>query len=166
MLGDINTENSNEVIRFILAVNEEDKNKPKNKRVPIQLIINSTGGEVYEGLGIIDAIDYSITPVYTVGFGSVMSMALVVFAAGKHRTCGKFTTFMYHETSYISEGKIIQYKQEIKEAERIDLIGDQYLLSKTELTQQVLDDARKFQRDWYFDAVTAYEYGIVHKILK
>ena len=73
---------------------------------------------------------------------------------------------MYHETSYVSEGKIIQYKQEIKEAERIDLIGDNYLLSRTKLTQQILDNARNTQRDWYFDAQTAYEYGIVDEILE
>lgn len=164
-LGDITKENSCDVIRFIYDVNEEDRNKPVNKRDPIKLVINSSGGEVYDGLGIIDVIDESITPVHTIGFGSVMSMALVVYASGHYRTCGKFTTFMYHETSYVSEGKIIQYKQEIKEAERIDLIGDNYLLSRTKLTQQILDNARNTQRDWYFDAQTAQDYGIVDKIL-
>lgn len=166
-LGDITKENTCDIIRFIYDINEEDKSKSisKSKREPIRLIINSSGGEVYDGLGIIDVIDKSITPVHTIGFGSVMSMALVVYAAGHYRTCGKFTTFMYHETSYVSEGKIIQYKQEIKEAERIDLIGDNYLLSRTKLTQHVLDNARNTQRDWYFDAQTAYEYGIVDEIL-
>jgi ATP-dependent Clp protease protease subunit len=164
-LGDITKENSCDIIKFIYDANEEDKNKPISKREPVKIIVNSSGGEVYDGLAIIDVIDRSVTPVYTIGFGSVMSMALVVYAAGHHRTCGKFTTFMYHETSFVSEGKIIQYKQEIKEAERIDLIGDNYLLSRTRLTQQVLDNARNTQRDWYFDAQTAYEYGIVDEIL-
>jgi ATP-dependent Clp protease protease subunit len=165
-IGDITKESSFEIIKFIYDINEKDKNKAKDKREPIKLLMNSLGGEVYDGLAIVDAIETSNTPVYTVGFGAIMSMALVVYVAGEHRIAGKNTTFMYHETAYDTEGKIKFHKQELKEAERTDSMCDKYILDKTKLSQQQLSDMRNTQGDWYFDTRLAKQYGIVHEILK
>ena len=63
-LGDITSESACEVIGLIYEVNKEDKNKAEENRDPIQLIINSSGGSVYDGIGIIDAIEQSITPIH------------------------------------------------------------------------------------------------------
>jgi len=162
-LGDIDSESINEIIQLIYEINEEDIKKTQVE--PIKLIINSFGGELYSGLALIDTIDNSKTPIYTICHGSAMSMGLIVYAAGYYRTASKYSTFMYHEASYPVEGKVIYHKQELNETERIDKICDDYLVSKTKLSKKQLDKIKNNQLDWYFDVKTALEYGIVDEIV-
>ena len=53
----------------------------------------------------------------------------------------------------------------MKEANRIDKICDDYLLSRTKLTQKLLDNVKNTQAEWYFDAKTALKYDVVNEIL-
>jgi len=162
-LGEIDSESANDIIQLIYDINDEDIGKTQVE--PIKLIINSFGGEVYSGLALIDTIDNSSTPVYTICHGSAMSMALIVYSAGHQRYASKNATFMYHEAAYPIEGKVIHHKQELKEVERVDKICDNYLLSKTSFTQKQFNDVKKTQGEWYFNIETAQQHGLVNEIL-
>jgi ATP-dependent Clp protease protease subunit len=162
-LGDVETDIINDIIQFIYEINEEDVKKQSAE--PIKLIINSTGGEIYSGLALIDVIDTSLTPVHTICHGAAMSMGLIIFAAGHHRVASKNATFMYHEAMYGVEGKVMYHKQEMKEANRTDKICDDYLMSRTKLTPKTLNEIKGRQAEWYFDAKTALKYGVVNEIL-
>lgn len=162
-LGEINSESANDIIQLIYDINDEDIGKTQVE--PIKLIINSFGGEVYSGLALIDTIDNSSTPVYTICHGSAMSMALIVYSAGHNRYASRNATFMYHEAAYPIEGKVAHHKQELKEVERVDSICDNYLLSKTSFTQKQFNTVKKIQGEWYFDVKTAQEHGLVNEIL-
>lgn len=163
-LGYIDDEATNNIIQLIHEINEEDAKKQLVE--PIKLIINSPGGEVYNGLALIDVIDNSRTPIQTICYGRAMSMALIVFAAGHHRFASKFATFMYHEAHYGMEGKVKLHKQEIKEAERTEDICDSYLVDKTKFTYKQLKSIKDKQDDWYFDINVAKEYGLVDEIIE
>jgi ATP-dependent Clp protease protease subunit len=162
-LGEISSESVNDIIQLIYEINDEDIGKTQVE--PIRLIINSFGGEIYSGLALIDTIDNSLIPVYTICHGSAMSMALIIYAAGHQRYASKNATFMYHEAAYPIEGKVVHHKQELKEVERIDKICDDYLLSKTSFTQKQFNDVKKTQGEWYFGVEAAQKYGLVNKIL-
>jgi len=162
-IGNIETDMVNELIRDIYEINEEDIKKQTAD--PIKLIINSSGGEIYSGLALIDIISTSLTPIHTICHGSAMSMGLIIFVAGHYRTSSPNATFMYHEAMYDLEGKTAYHKQEMKEANRLDKICDDYLLSRTKLTQKLLDNIKNTQAEWYFDAKTALKYGVVNEIL-
>jgi len=162
-LGEISSESVNDIIQLIYEINDEDIGKTQVE--PIRLIINSFGGEIYSGLALVDTIDNSSIPVYTICHGSAMSMALIIYAAGHQRYASKNATFMYHEAAYPIEGKVVHHKQELKEVERIDKICDGYLLSKTSFTQKQFNDVKKTQGEWYFDVEAAQKYGLVNEIL-
>lgn len=162
-LGEIDQETSNEVIQLIYEINDEDIKK--TQKDPIKLIINSTGGEVYSGLALVDTIVNSQTPIHTICHGSAMSMALIVYAAGHYRIASKNATFMYHEAAYPAEGKVVYHKQELKEVERIDVICDKFLLSRTKLPKKIMNSTKNKQTEWYFDVETAYKYGLINEIL-
>jgi ATP-dependent Clp protease protease subunit len=163
-LGEITQESVNDIISLIYEINEEDIKKTQVE--PIKLIINSFGGEVYSGLALIDAIDNSRTPIFTICYGTAMSMGLIVYAAGHERYASRNATFMYHEAAYPIEGKVQHHRQELKEVERIDKICDNYLISKSKLTQETLDNIKIMQSEWYFDVDMAAEYGIVDEKLE
>jgi ATP-dependent Clp protease protease subunit len=162
-LGYIDAELVNDIIQLIYEINEEDVKKAQVE--PIKLIINSFGGEVYSGLALIDVIDNSQTPIYTVCHGTAMSMGMIVYASGHHRTASRYATFMYHESHYEMNGKVATHKQEIKEVDRTEKICDEYLLSKTKFTPKVLKSVKDKQGEWYFDVNTAKKYGLVDEIL-
>jgi len=162
-LGEIDSESVNDIIQLIYETNDE--NTRKTQVEPIQLIINSLGGEIYSGLALIDVIENSRIPIHTICYGSAMSMALIVYSAGHQRYASKNATFMYHEAAYPIEGKVVHHKQELKEVERIDKICDDYLLSKTSFTQKQFNDVKKTQGEWYFDVELAQKYGLVNEIL-
>ena len=75
----INDEINNNLLEsiclYILKYNQEDKDVPEDKRKPIWIILNSVGGVVNFGMGLIDCIKHSITPVYCLIIGMAASMA-------------------------------------------------------------------------------------------
>jgi ATP-dependent Clp protease protease subunit len=161
-LGEIDSESVNDIIQLIYEINDEDVKKTTVE--PIRLIINSFGGEMYSGLALIDVIESSQTPIYTICHGSAMSMALIIYAAGHHRLASKNVTFMYHEAAYPVEGKVVHHRQELQEVERVDNICDEYLLSKTKFTRKILRGVKDRQKEWYFDVELAHKYGLVNEI--
>ena len=63
-LGEVTNEHICDTIEQIYEINNEDKNKEADKREPIKLILNSPGGDVYDGIGLIDVIEQSETPIH------------------------------------------------------------------------------------------------------
>lgn len=66
-----------DIIKDIFEINFDDDEKEEIykgwERTPIRLFINSYGGNVYDGLALIDVIKRSKTPVHTVCIGSCMT---------------------------------------------------------------------------------------------
>jgi len=162
-LGEINTEEVNDIIRLIYDINDEDTGKQKVE--PIRLIINSFGGDVYSGLGLIDVMNCSTTPIYTICHGSAMSMGFQIFIMGHHRIASKNATFMYHESSYPVEGKVQHHINELHEVKRIEKILDDYTLEKTLIPAKKLKQIKSTHTDWYITAQEALEYGVVDKVI-
>lgn len=66
---DIEQVGIHDIARHILQINAEDRGIPREERKPILLYVISNGGEVDSGFELIDIIESSETPVYTVNLG-------------------------------------------------------------------------------------------------
>lgn len=68
---------------------------------PINLFINSGGGECYTGLELISVMRYVHSPVYTTVLGLAASMAAVIASNGEkgHRKALPYSRFMIHQPS-------------------------------------------------------------------
>ena len=93
--GEIDESSVKDAIQTISFINEIDDGKEVVE--PIKLIINSLGGNILDGFALIGVIENSFVPVYTYGYGSIMSMALPILVAGDKRFGHQLATFMYHE---------------------------------------------------------------------
>ena len=82
---DVNPTTSSLVIAQLLFLESEDPDKE------ISLYINSPGGSITDGMGIIDTMNYIKCPVSTICIGMAASMGAALLAAGN----GKFSTFFY-----------------------------------------------------------------------
>jgi ATP-dependent Clp protease protease subunit len=165
-LGEVNHENINDIISIIEEINYIDKDTKKEEREAIKIIINTDGGNVYQGFGLIDCMDNSITPIHTICYGSALSMGLAILVSGHSRYAGKRATFMYHEISYeLPYSKVETHKMEAKEGERMMGIYDNIILERTNITKKQLNSIKKHNKDWYFDSNEALTYGVIDQIL-
>lgn len=90
--GEISSESACEFVKKILVLNEEDTDKP------IDVLINSPGGEINSGMVIYDVIQASKTPIRMFCIGRAYSMGAVLFASGNHgRYMLPHSELMLHE---------------------------------------------------------------------
>ncbi len=170
MLGDQVTQSSvSSIIKAIWEINIEDTEKESQikdyQRQPIHLILNTYGGSVYDGLGLISAMEVSETPVHVTVLGSAMSMGLFILSAGHHRRMHAYSTLMYHQISSVSADKLEGIKKDLVECQRLEELCEEILLKRTNLTVKELEDHKKSKGEWYIDALTAAKYGIVDEII-
>lgn len=165
-LGDIDNEKACEVIGLIHEINNEDKNKIKENREPIKFILNSPGGTVYDGIGIADAIENSVTPIHIYIHGHAMSMGFAIATCGHYRYATKRTTFMYHEMSWnTGQEKIKYHEQELKEGKRLWKLYDDIIVENTNIPLKSLQKISKEQKEWYMTAEEALELGVIDEII-
>ncbi len=115
LTGEINGEVATEVVSQILYLNSE------NDKEPIQMWIQSPGGECNAGLAIIDAMKMSNAPIYTIGYGMVASMASVILSQGEsgHRAALPNTKIMIHQPLGGAKGQISDIEIQYKEGQKI-----------------------------------------------
>lgn len=154
----IDTESVNEVIKQLLVLSSlSDK--------PIIILINSPGGNINDGLGLIDVFEAIPNEIWTVSTGMAASMGGVILAAGNKRFITEHSRVMLHEpliqngsggscSSVSATAKALQ--------ERKDLIN-KLLCKYTGKSRKVINKATSF--DNYMNAKEAKELNIVDEIL-
>ena len=76
--GEINAESACEFIKKVILLNSEALDSP------IDVLINSTGGEINSGMLMYDVIQSSSAPIRTFCIGKAYSMAAILLACGNH----------------------------------------------------------------------------------
>ncbi len=109
--GEINQFNTTPLIQWIIGENAN----PKPKEF-LTLYINSIGGDLYDAFAVIDLMRSSKIPIKTIGIGSLMSAAFMIFVSGQKgsRVLTRNTSIMCHQFSSSYEGK----EHDIKASER------------------------------------------------
>ncbi len=157
---DVNSHTANIVIAQLLHLAYEDPKKD------IKLYINSPGGSVYDGLAIIDTMNYIEPDVQTIGIGLQASMGAVLLASGAKgkRFALPNARIMIHQPSSGTEGKITD--QEIMLKEGIYL-KKRLIEMMSKATGQAIDKIeRDMDRDNWMSSEEALAYGIIDKVVK
>lgn len=132
---------------------------------PINLYLDTPGGSVKAGLGIVDVMNYVTADVLTLNAGMCASMGSILLGAGakgKRRTL-PHSRVMLHQVSGGAEGNIQDMEITIEEAKKYNDELFKLLGSYTDKTaKQVLKDS---QRDYWLTANEAVNYGIVDEII-
>jgi ATP-dependent Clp protease protease subunit len=115
LTGEIDDENINKAIRWLIYENMDTSNTEKI----LTLYINSTGGSLTDAFGLIDIIKNSNSVVRTIAVGNVMSAAFLIFAAGDkgERYVSKNTSIMCHQFTDSIDSKYHDIKASLKETE-------------------------------------------------
>ncbi len=157
---DVNAHTANIVIAQLLYLAHEDSTKD------IKLYINSPGGSVYDGLAIIDTMNYIKPDVQTIGIGLQASMGAMLLSAGAKgkRFALPNARVMIHQPSSGTQGKITDQEIALKEGIYLKKrLAEIFAQNTNRPLSQVEKD---MDRDNWMSAEEAKKYGIIDKVIK
>lgn len=152
-----------DVVKHIMQFNKEDKGIDIKERAPIILYITSRGGEVDAGFELIDVIQSSKTPVYTVNLGYQYSMGFLIGLAGHKRFATMNAKFLMHDGSSFLYGTGTKVQDQMEFQKRVECRIKSYILSRSNITEEEYDS--KLRVEWYLFADDAKEKGFTDYII-
>jgi ATP-dependent Clp protease protease subunit len=152
---------AHQTIMLMLYLQSEDSTRD------ISLYLNSPGGMISAGMAIYDTMQYLKPDVSTVCIGMAMSMGSFLLAAGAKgkRYCLPHSTILIHQPliSGTMEGQASDLEIEAQEIIRVRRMLNELLAKHTgQPLERIEVDT---DRDHYFTAEQAVEYGLVDEIL-
>ena len=150
---------ANVVVAQLLHLESVDPTKD------VSLYINTPGGSIYSGLAIYDTMNFIKPDVATMCVGIAMSMGSLLLGGGARgkRSALPNSRILMHQPSSGFEGQAtdieIQAREILKIRERVDEI---YALACGKPVEEV---HRDMERDRFFTAAEAAEYGLIDRVL-
>jgi ATP-dependent Clp protease, protease subunit len=150
---------ANLIVAQLLFLDRED---PERR---ISMYINSPGGAVYAGLGIYDTMQAINAPVATTAVGLTASFGTVLLAAGATgmRTALPHATIHMHQPLGGAQGQASDIMIQANEILRLKALLNGIFVKHTgKPYEQIENDT---DRDIYFTAEKAVEYGLIDSVL-
>ena len=161
---DVNPTSASLIIAQLLFLESEDPDKE------ISLYINSPGGSITDGMGIVDTMNYIKCPVSTICVGLAASFGAVLLANGEKGR--RFTTpnseILIHQPLIGGQGGGIS-----GQATEIKIHADHMIRTREKLNKLLSDRTgqsietieRDTERDHYMTAEEALKYGLIDGIM-
>lgn len=152
--------------KMLMRWNMEDIRDGKTKETakPIWIYIMSYGGDLDYMWTLIDAIQASVAPVYTVDLGVAASAASLIFVSGDKRFMTEHAAVVIHEGSASLAGDAIKvqdaadtYKLQLKQMK-------EFILEHTEIPRRQL--MKKRSNDWTLDSDYCLKNGVCDVVVK
>ncbi len=161
LFGPVNTKLAKKLI-WALQVLDSD-----NQEKPIIVMQNSPGGSVSDGFAIYDTMRFLKAPVTILCMGMTASIATITLlgAEKENRLSLPNTRFLIHQP--LIPGSVFGPASDLEiTAKEIIKTRDKINVMLAEATGQKLERvARDTQRDYWMDAETAVEYGLISRIV-
>jgi len=136
----------------------------KDKSSPVNLMINSPGGDVYEMFGIIDYIESLDVKVNTICRGRAMSAAAVILACGTgNRMMSKRSTVMFHQSSSFMGGKMSDITAYLDNVKNLETLIYGMLAEKTKKEADWWRE--RMRNDMFLTAEELLEIGVIDQII-
>jgi ATP-dependent Clp protease protease subunit len=133
----------------------------------INIYINSGGGSVYAGLGLVDTLEFVKPDIVTINTGLAASMAAIVLCCGtkgKRKALKRSRTMIHQPLSYTGFAQASDIEIDAK---HINSIKTELYEIISDKTGQSYDKVQKDgDRDYWMNAFEAKKYGMIDKILE
>lgn len=163
LTDDIESYVVNDIIHHIIQYNVDDKGIPVEDRKPILLYCTSNGGSVDAGFELIDIIQQSKTPVWTINLGYNYSMALLIGLAGHKRFATPNSKFLMHDGSSIVYNSGAKAQDQMEFNKRVEQRIKQFVLDRTSISPEEYD--ARLREEWYLFADEAKRYNMTDYII-
>jgi ATP-dependent Clp protease protease subunit len=157
--GPIETHLANTIVAQLLFLEKENPDED------IQMFINSPGGEINAGMAILDTMNYIKCDVSTIAVGLAASMGslLLTFGAKGKRFALPNSKIHIHQPLGGVQGQASDIAIEAEEILKTrDLL---YRMLSKQTGQSIKQIQKDADRDKYFTAQEAKEYGLIDKVI-
>ena len=150
---------ANVIVAQLLFLSREDPEKG------IQMYINSPGGQIYAGLAIYDTMKMIPNKISTVAVGITASFGTVLLTAGTkgQRYALPHATIHMHQPLGGAQGQASDIEIQAREILRLKARLNDIMSDSTGQPLEVIE--RDTERDFYLDAKSAVDYGLVDQVL-
>jgi len=150
---------ANVTVAQLLYLSKEDPERP------IQMYINSPGGQIYAGLAIYDTMQMIPNKISTVAVGGTASFGTVLLTAGTkgQRYALPHATIHMHQPLGGAQGQASDIEIQAREILRLKSRLNEIMSNATGKSLDVIQ--HDTERDFYLDAAQAVEYGLVDQVL-
>lgn len=166
----ISSEAVTEGIIAIMKINAyDDEQEARLKdyvRQPIKVVVDSYGGSVYDGLGMISSITSSRTPVHTYCYSKGMSMGFLIFISGKKRFIHENAYLMFHQ---LSGGHYGTNQDLVESAEQTNELNNTLMKitrKRTKITKEQIKEKNERKQDWFIKGKKAIKLGAADELIK
>ena len=131
----------------------------------ITMLISSPGGSVFDGLSIVDTMEYIKSEVHTTCTGLAASMAAVILACGEkgYRKALKHSRILIHQPMGNTWGQATEMEIAVNEINKLKKELYDILSEKTgQKYSKIQKDA---DRDFWMTSSEAQEYGMIDEVL-
>lgn len=160
---DISQDSVSDIIHAILQYNKDDVGVEPSKRKPILLYICSDGGSVDAGFSLIDVIETSKTPVYTINLGYWYSMAFIIGIAGHKRFATRNSKILCHDGMSMVYASGSKAQDQMAFYKQLEDRTKAHILKYTKISEELYQN--KVRYEWYLFANEAKELGIIDCII-
>lgn len=158
------TEEDLALVDLILRCNKEDKGKPIEERTPIKVYISTCGGDVVTLWTLIQVIQTSKTPVWTINISFAYSAGAELLTAGHKRFAFRGTQTMFHRGSCFFGGEQSVVESTKKHFDGIEKKLSDFLMTHTKIDPKFYKKKASF--DIYMDENEALKNGVVDEIVE
>lgn len=162
LFGDVDNLSMKEAASFILKSNILARDTED-----LTLFLNTAGGHCYDGFALIDVMQSSQLAVRTVGLGNIMSMGVLILAAGAKgkRIMTRNTQVMAHQHSGGSSAKY--HELVAAHAAEIYLHNQmlEHFLTHTKMTERQIDELVLGKSDQWLTPAECKKLGIVDHVV-
>lgn len=158
-----------DMIKKNKEVKGSDLEEQSSKLNPIEIIIHSPGGSVYDGMFLANIIDKAEVPINIKIFGNALSMGMIIAMAGYNnpnvtKECYGFSIGLIHAGSLKMEGEANAVRDTMEFNDKYSEMMKQYVLSHSKITEEEYEAHNSKQ--WYLTAEEMLNYGIVDKVIE
>ena len=135
---------------------------------PINIILNTIGGSLFDGATLCNIIDNLKTPTTITVFTYAYSMGSILLMAGYNnpnvkKRCYKHSTALLHAGSSYLEGDSMSVKDQFNFYQKFEDVIKEYTLSHSKITPEEYDKMERYE--WYMTSDTMLEKGLVDEII-
>lgn len=135
---------------------------------PIEIILSTAGGNVYDGYTLISALENAKSPVTIRIMSMAASMGILIAMAGKNNpnvktVCHPFSVGLIHSGSQCMEGTTHALKDTFDFSQKYDKRIKEYIISHSKIDEELYD--RIERKEYWIDSSEMLELGIVDEII-
>lgn len=164
--SDITNESVTEALYYLYTLIDLDKEEGTKK--PIDILLNTPGGSVWDGLMLVSLIEQMKDMGYTINttaIGTAASMGFIIFITGSNRYSYRHAQFMLHDISTMMGGKVKDLEESMEDLRKCQKQVFDIIKKYTHIPDEKLKDWIDHKMDVFFYPDEAVKYGIVDKVL-